>query len=221
MALDEWLLHQYQQGNSPPVLRFYTWDPVAVSLGFHQHSWAPATPHLGLDMVRRPSGGGAVLHQGDLSYALVSESPTGKRHQDYRYLCRFLIQGWEHLGIPLTYGQGEYTRGANCFARATAADLVHGDQKLIGSAQLRRGRALLQHGSMRLRPDRDLEQAVLGLALPAAPPVPPLPTVESTLVEAARECYGITWVIQGLEAWEWAQIDPGQRFLRGLGEGHH
>ncbi len=164
MALDEWLLEQHRAGKIPPVLRFYSWSRPTLSLGYHQKNWPPhwsklTVPEQPLDVVRRPSGGRAVLHQGDLTYALVISGLSGKRSQIYGSLCQFLIEGWRSLGIALQFGQARrgYIHNPNCFGTATAADLVTLDgSKLIGSAQLKRDRTILQHGSMRLNPDPEL-----------------------------------------------------------------
>jgi lipoate-protein ligase A len=70
MAIDSWLLEQHQCGKHPPTLRFYTWSPAAISLGYHQRQYPQSWQNLTgggkkLDLVLRPSGGRAVLHQGD------------------------------------------------------------------------------------------------------------------------------------------------------------
>jgi lipoate-protein ligase A len=172
MALDTWLLDQHIAGLQPPALRFYTWQPVSISLGYHQRHWPEHWQHLrwqgqGIPLVRRPSGGRAVLHQGDLCYALTLPL-SGQRRQDwYRQICDGLIAGWQQLDVALHYGEAGrgYIHNPSCFGTATAADLVT-DQgyKLIGSAQLRRDRSLLQQGSMRLNPDLTLTEAVFGTA---------------------------------------------------------
>lgn len=164
MAIDEWLLEQHRAGHWPPVLRFYGWSCPTVSLGYHQTQWPPHWANIAwrqqpLDIVRRPSGGRAVLHQGDITYGLVVSGLSGRRAEIYRFLCQFLIEGWRSLGIHLQFGQARrgYIHNPNCFGTATAADLVTPDgYKLIGSAQLRRDRTLLQHGSIRLTPDPNL-----------------------------------------------------------------
>ena len=174
---------QHYQGLHPSTLRFYTWSPPAISLGYHQRRypefWQQLTwQNQSIEVVQRPSGGRAVLHQGDLTYAIVTSASatpgiTGNRMQDYQYLCEFLIQGWRSLGIELHYGEAGrgYIHNPDCFGTATAADLVMPNGiKLIGSAQLRRGSALLQHGSMRLNPDPDLFQQVFGEAREAIAP---------------------------------------------------
>jgi lipoate-protein ligase A len=142
-----WLLTQHLQEQHPPTLRFYTWKPATISLGYHQYQWSASWQQLTwqgepLDLVRRPSGGRAVLHQGDLTYAVVTSGLSTKRLEAYKTICEFLIQGWRSLGVTLQYGEAGrgYMRQANCFGTATGADLVLADgSKLIGSAQLRRG----------------------------------------------------------------------------------
>ncbi len=145
MAIDAWLLNQHQQGNHPPTLRFYTWHPAAISLGYHQKNYPPDWEQLtwqgkSLALVRRPTGGRAVLHQGDLTYGVITSTLPGNRLEVYRQICQFLIAGWRSLGVQLDYGTAtkEYKDNHNCFATATGADLITatGD-KAIGSAQLR------------------------------------------------------------------------------------
>ena len=168
MAIDAWLLHQHQQGKHPPTLRFYTWHPAAISLGYHQKNYPLEWEKLTwqgkpLEIVRRPTGGKAVLHQGDLTYGVITSTLPGKRLEVYRQICQFLIVGWRSLGVELDYGIAtkEYISHHNCFATATGSDLVTiaGD-KVIGSAQLRRKKAVLQHGSMRLSTDTNLLQNI-------------------------------------------------------------
>ncbi len=214
MAIDKWLFNQHLQARHPPTLRFYLWSPPAISLGYHQRHfpefWRDLTwRNKKIDLVRRPTGGRAVLHQGDLTYAVVTSGCIGDRLQVYQQICQFLIEGWRSLGIELNYGKARrgYMHHANCFGTSTAADLVDGEgQKLIGSAQLRQGDAILQHGSMILAPDPDLYQQVFG----------ELPTVNhklsshSKIVEAltwaAKKCFGGELIEQPLSEEEWQEI---------------
>jgi len=131
MAIDCYLLEQHRQGKHIPSLRFYTWQPAAISLGYHQKSYPPDWDKLTfqsqpLDIVRRPTGGRAVLHQGDLTYAIITSIPPGKRLEVYKQICEFLISGWRSLGVNLDYGNAtkEYMDHSNCFATATGSDLV-------------------------------------------------------------------------------------------------
>lgn len=168
MATDAWLLNQLIAGHIPPTLRFYRWSPTALSLGYHQQRWPEHWHHLAwqgksLDLVRRPTGGRAVLHQGDFTYAIALPTLGIARHDLYKHICDGLIAAWRTLGLSLGYGSGGrgYHHQPDCFATATAADLVTtSGYKLIGSAQLRRGNYLLQQGTMRLWPDPDLHHQV-------------------------------------------------------------
>jgi lipoate-protein ligase A len=143
--------------------------------------------------------------------------------QAYRALCQFLIQGWRSLGVDLQYGQAGrgYIHNPNCFETATAADLVMADGcKLIGSAQLLRGQAVLQHGSIRLAPDAALFQQVFGVK----PQLPHLPFHQSSdavlamviqaLVEAARECFAVELQLQPLSEAEWEKVLQASRGWR-------
>jgi lipoate-protein ligase A len=220
MALDLWLLNQHHQGLHPSTLRFYTWNPPAISLGFHQRQWSEHWQNLiwnssALDLVRRPTGGRAVLHQGDLTYAVITSGLGGNRVQAYHTLCEFLIQGWRSLGIDLHYGQAGrgYIHNPNCFGTATDADLVLSDgSKLVGSAQLRRGTTVLQHGSMQLQPNASLFYQVFGVnpTLPRLPSIllekPLLETVANALTEAASKCFEVELKVQPLSETEWDAV---------------
>jgi lipoate---protein ligase len=215
MAIDTWLLEQHRLGLHPPTLRFYTWSPVAISLGYHQQRYPEFWQHLTwnnepIEVVRRPSGGRAVLHQGDLTYAIILSGLPENRMQAYQTICEFLIQGWKQLGVELQYGQAGrgYIHNPNCFGTATAADLVTSDgAKLIGSAQLRRDGAILQHGSIRLEPDVELFQKVFGdepLNLPKFNIS--IYTVMNALVNAAANYFGVEFDVQPLTEKELALI---------------
>jgi lipoate---protein ligase len=220
MAIDRWLLAQHQLGLCPSTLRFYTWSSPTISLGYHQHQWpadwARMTWHdRPLDLVRRPTGGRAVLHQGDLTYAVITSGLCGHRQQMYQQLCEFLIEGWRSLGVNLQYGQRgrHYQHQPNCFATATGADLVLADgTKFVGSAQLHRHGYLLQHGSMCLHPDPDLFAQVFGEQMePRNRTLTRVQTLDranitQALTQAASQCFGVKFDIQPLSATEWQAI---------------
>ncbi len=225
MAIDSWLLKQHQLGLHPATLRFYTWSPPAISLGHYQSNypehWQQLT-YLGtLELVRRPTGGRAVLHQGDLTYAVVTSGLSGDRIQVYQKICEFLIQGWLRLGVELHYGSAGrgYIHNPNCFGTATGADLVLADNsKFIGSAQLRRGKAILQHGSMLLEPDAELFNQVFSaesfnpIQLPHSQRGEALfQTVTESLIAAARDCFGVQLAVQPLSQFEWESITAMQQ----------
>ncbi len=221
MAIDRWLLEKHRRGEHPPTLRFYTWHPAAISLGYHQKDYPLAWQQLTwqgkpLDLVRRPTGGKAVLHQGDLTYAIVTTIAPGKRLEIYKRICRFLIEGWRSLGVELNYGSAtrEYLENLNCFSTATVADLVTtAGEKAIGSAQLRRGKAILQHGSMLLTGDPSLAKLIFErpvgqnlLELISLHRDRQINTIIQRLIQAAIVCWQIDLVEQPLLDAEWKEI---------------
>jgi lipoate-protein ligase A len=221
MAIDRWLLQQHQLGQHPPTLRFYTWESPTISLGYHQRRFPAFWQQLiwegkPISLVRRPTGGRAVLHQGDLTYMAIASGLSVSRIQAYEKICEFLIQGWRSLGLELHYGLAErgYIHNPNCFGTSTGADLVSPEGvKFIGSAQLRQKGAILQHGSMRLQPDAELFTKVFG---EAAPPPVKLPlvkegdegllTIIEALTQAACQCFKIELVVEPLSAQEYQEI---------------
>lgn len=221
MAIDGWLMEQHYLGLHPPTLRFYTWSPAAISLGYHQRQWPEFWQDLywggkPIDLVVRPTGGRAVLHQGDLTYMVVMSGLTGSRLEVYQRICEFLIVGWRSLGLDLFYGTAGrgYIHHPSCFTTATGADLVTAEgAKLIGSAQLRRGNVILQHGSMPLVQDADLFAQVFGeelmpVKLPIHHPGEMLvQTVIEALTMAVSNCFEIQLVVQPLSIEEWQAIE--------------
>lgn len=193
MAIDEWLLDAAwatPHRSASAALRFYRWRRPTLSLGFHQRRLAPHWGSLAaagaIELVRRPSGGRAVLHAGDLTYALVwPDAPRG-RLEAYRRACRWLQEAFRVLGQPLEFGHQAATgANGNCFASSTAADLVHGSGvKRIGSAQLWRRGCLLQHGSIQIDPPVALWREVFG---EDPPPLPRLPLQGDALIAHLRE----------------------------------
>ena len=177
MDLDNQLLDCHSLDPESSILRFYRWTPAALSLGFHQKTypdrWKAIAKAHSLDIVRRPSGGRAVLHQGDLTYAIVTDArgqaPERSHRQIYEYLCEFLIRGFAELGLELNYGKSGrgYIHNPSCFSTATNADLVIADgRKLIGSAQVYRRNSVLQHGSIAIAPNHDLLREIFATNVP-------------------------------------------------------
>ena len=217
MQIDRWLLEQHILGHIPPTLRFYTWSQPTISLGYHQRQypehWRSLVWHeRPIDLVRRPTGGRGVLHQGDLTYALIGSGFGGKRVEIYQQICQFLIDGWRSLGVELQYGTAGrgYIHNPNCFATATSADLVCADgYKPIGSAQLIKSGAILQHGSMRLNPDLELFEKVFGESIAPPSPVILALTIDRiiyALVSAAANHFQVQLDVRPLTDREWSQI---------------
>lgn len=217
MAIDRWLLQQHILGQIPPTLRFYTWSNPTISLGYHQQHypehWQTLVWHdLPVDLVKRPTGGRGVLHQGDLTYAAIGSGFAGKRVEVYQQICQFLIDGWRSLGVELEYGTvgSGYIHNPNCFSTATSADLICADgYKLIGSAQLIKSDAILQHGSMRINPDVELFELVFGETISLSPQAIlelSIDRIISTLTGAAQNHFQVKFDIQPLSDREWLQI---------------
>jgi lipoate-protein ligase A len=147
MGLDEALLEAVSRGDSPPVLRFYGWDPPAVSVGYFQgleeELDLDACKRRGIAVIRRITGGGAVFHQAELTYSIImplSHPLAGKDiRESYRVLCEGLVRGLARLGISSQF--------------VPINDIIAGGRKLSGNAQTRRKNTLLQHGTILLEND--------------------------------------------------------------------
>lgn len=224
MAIDSWLLDRavtLQHSSSGErgrgaALRFYTWSRPTLSLGYHQRPearWLELAARGDLALVRRPSGGQAVLHgAGDLTYALLWPQAPARRRQAYALACRWLQQGFARLGLPLRFGEQSQPRPqGSCFAGSSSADLIHDDgSKRIGNAQLWRHGVLLQHGSILVQPRRDLWRQVLAQDPPA---LAPLPCSHEELIAVLLDCARTLepfaagpWRDQALEPAEWSAI---------------
>jgi len=152
MALDEALLEAHREGLSPPTLRLYGWARPTVSLGYAQRAepaQVAAWREAGAEVVRRPTGGRAVVHAGDLTYSIVTSGLPAGVAASYSVLAEALALGLTRLGLPAGLAPGGASPGRSpaCFASTTQADLGVGGHKLVGSAQVRRQGAVLQHGS--------------------------------------------------------------------------
>lgn len=161
MAVDEALLEGQIRGGPPPTIRFYTWRPPAISLGYTQkiETIDLASCRLsGIDVVRRITGGRAILHEDDLTYSIAAgeDNPVvqGTLMDTYRKISQALLSGLHKLGVQAAYSPGDgdaYGGGAACFAASSRYELTVSGKKLIGSAQRRKQGAVLQQGSLPLR----------------------------------------------------------------------
>ncbi len=162
MALDSYFLEQtIANSNLIFTLRFYLWDGNWLSLGYHQKEipshWEELSKNGAIRIVRRTSGGGAVLHSGGITYALTFKKPSYKKFS-YELVNNWLIKSFSKLGLQLEKGTLKKSSiETNCFRSTYISDLV--DQngfKRIGSAQYRKKGSFLQHGEIQLNPPRDL-----------------------------------------------------------------
>ncbi len=177
MAMDQAIADACADGNSLPTLRFYRWDPPAISLGRHQKFSdvdTAAVRELGYDIVRRPTGGRAILHTDELTYSV--SAPANEPHAQgsvmdaYLRLSNALLVGLLDLGLEADKAPGSVRAGpdasAACFEAPSAYEITFGGRKLLGSAQSRRAGYVLQHGSLPLV--GDIGRLVDVLALPPA-----------------------------------------------------
>lgn len=154
MAVDEWLL-QTARDRSSPVLRFYRWTEPTLSLGYFQHH-ADRIQHassLSCPFVRRASGGGAIIHDQELTYSLtlpVNDRFSSAALDHYYDLHRSLIEALREWSITATLvAPGQRDNAAFlCFQRRSPGDVVIADAKIAGSAQRRSAGSILQHGSV-------------------------------------------------------------------------
>src|SRR2546422_3799826 len=164
MAVDEVLLDGVAAGSSPPTLRFYTWMPACLSLGYFQPFSVvnvEGCRKLGIDIVRRPTGGRAILHDRELTYGVAL--PASLLGHDagilpsYRRLSLALQAGLQRLGIAVSLAweseaPSRAGQGPVCFDPPSAHEILLQGRKVVGSAQVRRAGALLQHGSIVIEP---------------------------------------------------------------------
>jgi lipoate-protein ligase A len=175
MAIDEAILDRCAAEGGLPILRFYTWSPPTLSLGYGQPIKSDINlaqcRALGIDVVRRPTGGRAVLHDHELTYNVVirADDPrvTSGVLAAYLTISQALIRGLSYLGIaaellPLRRGAFLPSDDASpvCFAMPSSYEVAVGGRKIIGSAQRRAHGVIMQHGSIPISHDLDKMRAV-------------------------------------------------------------
>ena len=187
LAVDEAIANAVTTGDQPPTLRFYGWQPPAVSLGYNQEldegiDRAEAEAR-GYGIVRRPTGGRAILHADELTYSFCIRQDAirggGSTMESYREISRGIIRGLELLGATVSLGPDDNAPGVNfsgqdhdathgaeaakpiCFAKTARCDLQAEGRKVVGSAQVRRNGGILQHGSIPLTIDLEDQVAVM------------------------------------------------------------
>lgn len=165
MALDESMMILLGKGGLPPTLRVYGWSPPAVSIGYFQRVDrvvdVARCRSIGLEVVRRPTGGRAVLHWGDVTYSLVGrEEDMGAEKsvvEAYRHISMALVAGLRALGAnaEIQPGRRPPQHGAiqPCFSTTVRYEVSVGGRKIVGSAQRRSRGVLLQHGSLPITDD--------------------------------------------------------------------
>lgn len=155
MSIDESVMIHVGQNMSPPTLRLYGWSPPAVSIGYFQGLSEEIDlnmcKEMGVDYVRRITGGGAVFHESELTYSLaISQVNTiipQNILESYRVICGGIIQGLKEFDIKAEF--------------IPLNDIIVNKKKISGSAQTRRNRTLLQHGTLLIDTDLDKMFSIL------------------------------------------------------------
>lgn len=167
MALDEAILQARIHEIAPPTLRFFSWDPPTISLGYGQRLDAinvEACRQFSVGLVRRPTGGSAIYHdtlEREVTYSVVARGGdfdgSGDLLETYRWIGAGLTAGLRRLGVPAEMvpvkPSDPSAMPTFCFARTGSYEVEVGGKKLVGSAQRRQGGAFLQHGSVLLGAD--------------------------------------------------------------------
>jgi lipoate-protein ligase A len=178
MAIDEELLARAQKKKIAPILRFYTWSPPAVSIGRFQKIEeavnADACARRNIDIVRRITGGRAVLHDRELTYSIIARTDDPLFPSTvlgtYKVIATGLLAGLKRLGIPaeMVSRGGRHAglvkknvKDPACFSSPSWYEILANNRKIIGSAQRRLSGAFLQHGSILMDYDPVLEAEVI------------------------------------------------------------
>ncbi len=150
MAIDEVLL-----SSKVPVLRFYQWEPCAVSIGRYQDLGEIDLEYCtenSIDVVRRITGGKAVLHERELTYSFIIDKERMPRSiiESYKVISNAIIQGLKTLGLDPEMNSSKIENRDNpvCFQEPSFNELTINRKKFVGSAQVRKKGKLLQHGSI-------------------------------------------------------------------------
>jgi lipoate-protein ligase A len=191
MSLDAGLMDRARR-TGEAVLRVYGWSRPTLSFGRHESVRGRFTPEQlereNVAAVRRPTGGRVLMHDREVTYSVTAPAPDDERlKESYRRINAMLIAALARLGVPVVEATPQTTArrpgGAACFAEPSAGELVVGDRKLVGSAQLRESGALLQHGSILIDDD---QSRIADLATQPVTPALPAATLHAALGRAPR-----------------------------------
>ncbi len=164
MAIDEAISRAVQANLVPPTLRFFGWQPACLSLGQAQPGGdvdREVCLAAGVDVVRRPTGGRAILHTDELTYSIITPEReprvAGTIVESYRRLSEGLLTGLMLMGVPTRQVEQpdnhDHDQGPVCFEVPSNYEIVFDGRKLVGSAQMRKAGVMLQHGTIPLHGD--------------------------------------------------------------------
>ena len=169
MLRDAQLYEQVAAGQLAGCLRIYNWTAPALTLGYNQKDFTAADPSLDLPRYLRPTGGGAVLHSDDLTYALAvpTEGPlSGSLLEAYHAIATAFAAALQACGIAAELVERPAAYAPVCFERASVHELRCAGHKIMGAAQHRGRGCLLQQGVLPLTVDADLMRRAFGAATP-------------------------------------------------------
>jgi lipoate-protein ligase A len=213
MAIDEALLDR-ARASGECVMRVYEWTRPTLSLGRNQtargHYDLELARDLGVDFVRRQTGGRAVLHHREITYSVTAPaSLLGTLRESYARVNRLLLAALRRLGVGASVaapaGRAPIPGLAPCFDAPGQGELVLGHQKLVGSAQWRDSDAFLQHGSILVDDDQSLATRLLRAP---GPPPPPSATLRSALGRAPAVADLAAALTEALVTLEDAEASP-------------
>ena len=228
MALDEALLLVHEAGAGLPTLRVYGWCQPTLSLGYAQNTRQEvdlaACQAQGVAVVRRPTGGRAVLHDQEVTYSvimpLLADGPSTIT-EHYRRIGMALAAALQSLGVPVHLARPQVRAAPArapaspaCFAALARYELSAAGKKIVGSAQKRAQRALLQHGSIPLWLDRqrlfqcfrvppERRQTLVQEAyttMGAVNEIAPTPVTPPAVQDALRQGFSTTFGVECVEA---------------------
>jgi lipoate-protein ligase A len=222
MAIDAALLDEVEQSPTPrTIVRFYGWQIPTISLGRNQKTDKAVDMDFcranGIDVVHRPTGGRAVLHDDEITYAVISndsDSFGDSIYGNYKRVSEALCLGYNRLGVPavLAPETRKVTSRADdadppCFLSPSRYELMVDGRKIVGSAQRRIRRSFLQHGSMPITCDRqalalatrltdsgELEKEMAGVA-EFLPQRPTLEALRGAFIQAFQDYFSIKFVL--------------------------
>lgn len=174
MATDHAILYACGEGRIPPTIRLYGWRSPTLTVGYSQNVSKDVDQtrcgELGIPLVRRPTGGRAILHDIELTYCVVAPISHPLFPQNlkgtYRVIAEALQLGLEEMGIrdgtvAMPRGSSRQERSPSCFSSLNHCEITVRGRKLIGSAQRRLNKAFLQHGSIVIKGNHELLNSLL------------------------------------------------------------
>lgn len=218
MALDESLLISAGEKKQPPTLRLYDWESATLSLGFAQpinDVNLSALQESGWGIVRRPTGGRAILHVDELTYSITApadEPPlAGSLLDSYQLISNAILNSLEHLGVQACNEKEnkrpeQHQKAPVCFETPSNYEIISSGRKLVGSAQARKYNGLLQHGSLPLHGDLTRINRVIKF------------NIDSTIVEADKRLLEHAITLESVLGKVISTTSTQNAFIRGFAE---